>query len=116
MRCIFECDEPVLLEDNLTAMHLYRIAQEAVTNMLKHGRAKRITLHLACNDHALALKIQGDGESIQLRTAEQSTGLGLRIMRYRASLLNGTLNIAPADGGGTCVTCAVPRALSHEPK
>jgi len=104
--CTLECAEPVPVEDNATATQLYHIAQEAVTNALKHGQARRIRVSLDTEDRLLTLRVRDDGVGIADWQAE-TKGVGLRIMHYRAGLINATLNIVPAEGGGTLVTCTL---------
>jgi len=106
-RCDFRCPQPVNIESNAAATHLYRIAQEAVTNALKHGKAKNLDIELRHHDHHLFLQVRADGKPMQRDAA--SHGLGLRIMRYRAGLINAVLTIESVDGGGTLMTCTVPQ-------
>jgi PAS domain S-box-containing protein len=107
VNCTFECDEPVCVLDNQTAMHLYRLSQEAVTNAIKHGRGRNILISLTDDTEFLTLKIEDDGRGFE-RTDEPSAGSGLRIMRYRAELIGATLSIAAAEPTGTIITCHVP--------
>jgi signal transduction histidine kinase len=106
IECQFVCEEPVLVEDRVTATNLYRIAQEAVTNSIKHGNARRIGIRLNRINHLLTLQIQDDGHGLQNQTSGAS-GLGLQIMRYRAGLMNATLDVQPVAEGGVRVTCSV---------
>lgn len=110
--CRFECPEPVLVSDPPTAKHLYRIAQEAVSNALRHGRPQRIRLGLCHEAEDLRLTIQDDGIGVQ-EPLNLNQGLGLSTMRYRAGMLGGTLLIGPAEGGGTLVACSVPRRTGN---
>lgn len=107
--CSFECDENVEIGDSFVAAQLHAIAQEAVTNAMKHGRADRILISLHGNHEVATLEICDDGEGIQCES-DQMTGMGLRIMRYRAGIAGAVLDIQPADGGGTVVTCRLPNA------
>src|SRR5205085_12115516 len=83
VNCSFECDEPVCVLDNQTAMHLYRLSQEAVNNAIKHGRGRNIRISLADNGDLLTLTIADDGRGFPNKR-EPTAGTGLRIMRYRA--------------------------------
>lgn len=88
--------------------HLYRIAQEAITNAVKHSRANRIVVALECRDRTnVSLTVRDNGVG---RSAETATvgGLGMGIMLHRARIIDGTLNVADAEGGGTLVTCIAP--------
>ena len=102
-----ECPDWVELPDHTTATHMFRIAQEAVTNALRHGRPHRITLSLLSDPNELRLRIKDDGTGIRDRP-NQRDGLGHRIMRYRAGLIGGTLEIGAAEQGGTIVTLTLP--------
>jgi len=105
--CTFECREPVRVADNYTAMHLFHVAQEAVRNAVKHARAKSITIGLATDERRLRLWVRDDGRGLPAESG-RTDGMGLRIMRYRATLIGCTLAVRPAQGGGTLVTCTVP--------
>ena len=89
------------------AFHLYRIAQEAVGNAVKHSRARRIEIELSHGDHAVTLTVRDDGIGLR-RRARAGKGLGLRIMQYRAEVLSGTLTVNAQPGGGTAVVCTIP--------
>jgi two-component system, LuxR family, sensor kinase FixL len=110
--CHFACPHPVRIADDETATHLYRLAQEAITNALKHGRARHIRVALLATDAHLRLTIRDDG--VGLPAARKGHGMGLRIMNYRAGLIGATLTIGPVPGGGTSVTCTLPRDNPHE--
>jgi PAS domain S-box-containing protein len=111
--CTFDCPEPVSLGDNLTATHLYLIAQEAVHNALKHSKPQHIWISLQWNP-GLVLRVQCDGMSIPARPLV-TEGLGLRTMRNRAAIINAHLTIEPAEPTGTLVTCRLVRK-NHEPE
>jgi PAS domain S-box-containing protein len=115
IRCVFECPEPVLVEDNSAATQLFRIAQEAVTNSLKHSRGRAIAIELVAAGPRLTLRVRDDGTGLPDRV-EAVKGMGLKIMRYRARLIDGHLTVLPAEGGGTVVTCSLVRGTNHESK
>jgi PAS domain S-box-containing protein len=101
--------------DNTTATHLYRIAQEAVTNAVKHGMASQIDIVLSANAQGVALSVKNNGTSMPESSASQQ-GMGLRIMKYRADMIGGTLNIQNnPEGGGTIVTCTLPNPVQNQP-
>ena len=106
--CTFDCPEPVSVADNLSATHLYLIAQEAVHNALKHGRPRHIRIGLESNN-LLLLSVQDDGIGLPTEVTENHGVLGLRIMRNRAAIIGATLAIQAAERTGTLVTCALPR-------
>jgi PAS domain S-box-containing protein len=110
--CEFDCPEPVSLADNLTATHLYLIAQEAVHNAVKHAQAQKVGISLTA-DGGLVLSVQDDGIGMPSRVTE-TQGLGLRIMHNRAAIIGARLTIEPARPTGTVVTCVLARK-NHEP-
>jgi PAS domain S-box-containing protein len=107
--CVFHCPEPVLFDDHLLASHLYRIAQEALQNALKHARSKNIAIELTESDRVVTLAITDDGCGISLPQS-MPTGMGFSNMRRRAGMIGGKVEIKPADCGGTTVVCRVRRA------
>lgn len=104
--CRAEGGKPVLIHDGTVAVHLYRIAQEAVTNAVKHAHAKHIVIKLAQTEGQITLSITDDGTGIPERSAKNG-GLGLSIMNSRAETINATLQIRRGTLGGTVVTCAL---------
>jgi PAS domain S-box-containing protein len=101
--CRFDCRDPVLLEDRNMANHLYRIAQEAVHNAIRHGKAKRVVIRLEAGDCGGSLYVHDDGCGID--TKKNQGGMGLHIMRYRAGMIGGTLDVRRAGDRGTVVAC-----------
>jgi PAS domain S-box-containing protein len=107
VNCRFECFDPVSVHEGALADHLYRLAQEAVTNAIKHGRAKNITIALALEKGGGVLTIRDDGCGFDVVPRSQS-GLGMRIMSYRAKMISGSLNVQSSPEDGTVVRCAFP--------
>ncbi len=107
IRCVFQTEKEIPVADNLVATHLYRIAQEALNNAVRHGQAQTVTVMLAADDEALHLWIRDDGVGIPEELPE-TRGMGLRIMHYRARLLGGHLEIRRRQEGGTEVHAVVP--------
>jgi PAS domain S-box-containing protein len=105
--CSFECRNEVLIHDDVVATHLYHIAQEAVNNAIKHGVARNIRLCLTAQNGWGTLIIQDDGSGIA-SDCGNTHGMGLHIMHYRAGMVGGTLEVAPAPVRGTTVTCVFP--------
>jgi PAS domain S-box-containing protein len=103
----FECPQSMELPDHATSMELYRITQEAVSNALRHGKARQITLSILPKANSLLLRIQDDGIGFPNQPPE-GQGLGIRIMEYRAALIGGIFSIQRGDEGGTVVTVKVP--------
>lgn len=106
--CGFKCEQPVEIPDSVAATHLYRIAQEAVTNALKHATPENILLALECDDGQAVLTIADDGVGFDADTIA-SDGIGVKTMLYRASLVGAEMTIAPVATGGTLVTCPLPK-------
>ena len=106
--CHFECPHPVLIEDNGVGTHLYRIAQEAVSNSIKHGQAQRIKILLSSSPERIILAVSDNGAGFKA-SPRQRKGLGLRIMNHRASMINGVLVVRRQAGSGTVVVCTVQR-------
>lgn len=98
----------VPLHDINTAIHLYRIAQEAVSNAAKHGKAAHVRVSLALGDEQVRLHVQDDGVGFP-DELPNDRGMGVRIMQYRARIIGGTLEIWRDPAGGTAVTATVPR-------
>jgi PAS domain S-box-containing protein len=106
--CRFECEEPVLVRDDAVANHLYRIAQEAVHNGIKHGKARNIVIGLHAADEGGTLTVEDDGVGIA-EPATNHTGMGLHIMRYRVGMIGGAFEITRCGDRGTLVTCVFPK-------
>jgi PAS domain S-box-containing protein len=110
--CTFDCPQPVTVADNLTATHLYLIAQEAVHNAVKHAQARSVRIALK-EEGGLVLSVQDDGIGMPDQPAK---GLGMRIMHNRAVIIGATLTIKPAEPAGTVVTCVLTRKYNAPEK
>lgn len=106
IKCHFRAARGVRVTDNNVALHLYRVAQEALNNAVKHSGAKNILIHLDHSDTHVCVSVQDDGKGFSLK--RRSKGLGLHIMRYRANALGGELKIEKRRNGGMDVTCKIP--------
>jgi two-component system sensor kinase FixL len=113
----FHCPRPVLVTDSEVASPIYRIAQEAIHNAIKHGRPKRIEVTLTTVGQRIHLVIRDDGVGLPEKLPARR-GLGLRLMQYRAAMVDGALVIQRNPEGGTMVTLALHRsfARNHEKK
>jgi signal transduction histidine kinase len=109
--CEFECREPVLFHDAACSTHLYRIAQEAITNAIKHGKAKFINLSLEKTVEGVTLTITDDGIGLPEKPVS-SEGMGLRIMAYRAGMIDASFKIERLPESGTRVSCKLPAGRS----
>ncbi|UCF43443.1 MAG: MEDS domain-containing protein [Planctomycetota bacterium] len=107
IRCTFKCDDSIAIDDTVVAVHLYRIAQEAVNNAIKHGQAKNIGIELTCDSDKSVLMVKSDGLDFPGMQVK-SKGMGLQIMDHRAEMIGGSLDIRKAVEGGTIMTCEFP--------
>lgn len=114
--CHFSCDEEVLIYDEVAGNNLYRIAQEAVNNAIKHGRGKNISIGLGAVEDEVTLTIKDDGIGFPESLGE-SHGMGLHIMNYRAKMIGAFLDIRRGAAGGTIVICSFHNesVQKHEP-
>jgi signal transduction histidine kinase len=104
VNCRFDCAEPILVNDNGMATHLYRIAQEAINNAVKHGKATCIMIRLRRKLAEAELVVTDDGIGLPNEISSNG-GMGLQIMKYRAGMIGASLQIGPAESKGTAVTC-----------
>jgi PAS domain S-box-containing protein len=106
--CRFVCDRPVQVHDLTVATHLYRMAQEAVNNALKHGRARAIDISLTERPDGLELSVDNNGRAIA-PVRRPTGGMGLNVMRYRAEMIGASLAIESGKRKGVKVTCLLRR-------
>ncbi len=107
IRCSFRCTKPLPIRDPNLATHLYRIAQEAVNNAIRHGKSKNIVVGLSGKHGAGTLIIKDDGEGFPKEQVGQP-GVGLSIMNYRADMVGGSVKVQPNEDRGITVTCVFP--------
>ncbi len=110
MRCVFECPAPVCIAEQEAAEQLYRIAQEAVKNAIKHAAPSEIRIGLERRDATLVLEVDDDGIGID-ESMPLADGIGLQVMRYRARLIGAELRIGSAPAGGARISCKVSLPL-----
>ncbi len=108
--CKFECPQPIPLSDPDIITHLYRIAQEATTNAIRHGKARCVNIGLDVSEGEIVLTITDDGAGLRENPGSSHDGMGLHIMAYRASMIGATFNIERLPTQGTRVTCLLPLA------
>jgi len=96
--------------DRSTATHLYRIAQEAMTNALKHGRPSTIIVRLDHEPQQIRLTVLDNGVGIP-DLPHRRAGLGMRIMARRASMIGGSLSVWRGPKGQTTVECRLPEPV-----
>jgi two-component system CheB/CheR fusion protein len=106
--CGFTGETSMLVHNQAVASHLYRLAQEAAHNALKHSRGTRIDIKLVRQPGRVELSVRDNG--IGLPSQPGSPGLGLRTMEQRARLIGGWLKVHTHASGGVEVVCSVPMA------
>lgn len=106
-----ECSLEVLgdldFDDATQAIHLYRIAQEGVSNAVKHGGATKVSVHLASTEKHIRLRVADNGSGFA-ENWDSEGGLGVRIMQFRARLIGGNLEISDVPEKGAIITCTIP--------
>jgi signal transduction histidine kinase len=107
--------EMVPITGNIQAIHLFRIAQEALSNALKHGHAKSVVIALEAIEGTFSLRVSDDGVGFNPLPGERK-GMGLSIMRYRARMISGKLDIQPNSPIGTVVVCTIEKGASESPR
>lgn len=115
--CRFHPIGDVAIEDNATASHVFRIAQESITNAIRHGHSTELTIYLKDTGNGrFSLEIEDNGCGFDPFTTAH--GMGLRTMEYRASLIGGVLQFDRSTRGGMVVRCVFPKHLgpaNHDP-
>lgn len=106
------CKVPIELAiEETTANHLYRIAQESISNAVKHGKARTVTVRLWVDDSCVRLSVTDDGAGLPAG-AFHGPGMGLKVMEYRTRLMGGVIDVVRRRGGGTAIHCVCPVSLS----
>ena len=105
--CEFKCESSVQVSDPAAATHLFRIAQEAVNNALKHAKAGGIGIHLVRRGPLVELTIEDNGRGLP-HTASCEPGMGLKVIHHRARLIGGRLHVHSTPGKGVRIVCSLP--------
>jgi len=111
--CRAQCDEGIELDAD-TSLALFRIAQEALTNIAKHARASLVVVRMKRENGNIALEIRDNGRGIAERDMEKPKSFGLRGIRERVQSLDGTFHITTAEQGGTLLILKVPDRRGDE--
>jgi PAS domain S-box-containing protein len=111
--CCLRLNGPVVVCDPNMSTHLYRIAQEAVRNAIKHGKARNIVISLLAGNGYGTLTIENDGSSLPSSSADDS-GMGLQIMNYRARMIGGSLKVESGEDRGVTIHCIFPLSARTE--
>ncbi len=110
--CSFEQVGGELEIENTIATHLYRIAQESLSNAVRHGQASQVKVILATGEGQVRLRILDNGRGFPDQIDKNHPGMGIRIMRYRARIIGATLEVRSRPEGGTVIVCTLPRAAA----
>jgi len=110
VQCTLDADRSITLPDRTADLHLYRISQEAITNAVKHGKAKNIHLELKREGSKIVFRVHDDGSGapVALHANGAGAGMGLRTMEFRTRRLGGRFGIESRPGKGTLITCILP--------
>ena len=109
INCHFHYQKEVSIDNSMKAMNLYRIAQEAISNAVKHGNAENIDIRLQPENGSLVLSVTDDGIGLSETTKlKKSKGMGVHIMRYRANMMSGRLEMFETEDHKTKVVCVIP--------
>jgi two-component system sensor kinase FixL len=96
----------IYIADTEVSMHLYRIAQEALSNALRHAHATNISLRLSQDAGRVTMEIQDNGAGVRTN-GSRSDGMGIRTIQYRSQLIGAQVSITGPDSGGTLVKCSL---------
>ncbi|MDI1319380.1 MAG: sensor histidine kinase [bacterium] len=107
VRCYYESGHPPLVNDSTTASHIFRIAQEAVRNSIRHAHPTALNLSLTSDSQALVLSVRDNGPGLPA-TPGSKAGVGLRVMAHRAKLIGADFTLESTPGEGTHIRCRVP--------
>jgi integral membrane sensor domain MASE1 len=116
VHCTYVCHQNILVREPLFAVNLYRIAQEAVANAVKYSKAQQLLIDFSSDGRVYRLSVSDDGVGLDPACQDNSKGLGMHSMRFRANLLAGQLTIAAKSPHGVvvAVTCHVPERTHNE--
>jgi signal transduction histidine kinase len=115
VRCIVACEPDTVILDPSRATALFRIVQEALTNVARHAAAQAVAITLRSNADAVLLEVKDDGRGITDHALRDTNSLGLLGIRERAQLLGGTVDIWGVPGRGTTVRVRLPGQESDQP-
>jgi two-component system CheB/CheR fusion protein len=107
VKCRFQTDPGLQIQSSFVASHLFRLAQEGVSNALRHGHPSEVAIRLVRRGPNICLEVQDNGTGFRTRQPERN-GMGLRSMRYRADVIGAQFSISTGNGGGTTVSCQIP--------
>ena len=111
IQCHFKAARGVRVPNDTVALHFYRVAQEAVANAVKYSGARNILIALNRDTAHICVSVQDDGKGFVV--GKRRKGLGLHMMRYRATALGGELKIERRRSGGMDITCVIPSKVKN---
>jgi PAS domain S-box-containing protein len=106
VKCHFECPARVTVQGGEAAAHLYRIAQEAVNNALRHSHASEVIIRLSNRKETLRLEVADNGKGLP-RASKSGSGIGVQVMKHRASVIGADLELVSTPGKGVTVICTL---------
>lgn len=112
---VFTCEEEILVRDADEAMHLYRIAQEALSNAMRHANATHVEVRLKQRESQLTVVVADDGSGSAIQNPKRPDGMGWHTMRYRANLIGAELVMWTEPGKGTEIRCTLPLTAARIP-
>lgn len=107
--CQFHCHKPVYISDNDISTNLYKIAQEGVGNSVRHSQAQLIEVSLENTNGVIVLSVKDDGIGFKQNT-QKTDGIGLKIMKYRAHMMDALFQITPNTPHGVILTCTLRKS------
>jgi signal transduction histidine kinase len=107
IKCTVQSLAAVAIDNEFEAGHLYRIAQEAVHNAVKHARATEVTIRFMQKGDGLRLEVSDNGQGLP-KAPKSGQGIGLHVMKHRASIIGADLEIKSAAGKGVTIVCTLP--------
>jgi signal transduction histidine kinase len=108
IECVLSVEEKVVPDDSSVALNLYRIAQEATNNAIRHGNPSLIEIDYISNEDEVVLSVHDNGKGFP-KNAEPPKGMGLRIMNYRANMIGAKLDIRQGASTGVTLMCILKR-------
>ncbi|TAK91769.1 MAG: PAS domain S-box protein [Burkholderiaceae bacterium] len=113
LRVNFTCNLEELELGKQAATVIYRVVQEALTNILKHAQAKRVDVELFATDDRITLEIHDNGIGIDAKSLTKPNSFGIRGMTERARILAGWMDVSSAPGKGTTLMLSIPRMMDN---
>lgn len=104
--CTLDFDERITFRDNSIATHIFYIVQESMGNAIKHGASENISVSLLRTDDGIEILVRDDGKGFN-KVDLSGKGIGLALMKYRADIIGGILNITKNEPSGTLISCRI---------